>query len=179
MISDNAKTFRGTELKKYNAKNGISWRFNLSKSPWWGGMFERLVRSVKRCLIKEIGNSKLTFEELMTLLVEIEMMLNNRPLTYIDEAERTLTLTPAHMFYGRRILNGGLVENDVEVEEYGRDEVIRHVVRINKSVQHFWDRWVKEYLLELREHQKVHGGVNDIQVDDVVIIHEKNVKRHK
>ena len=43
-VSDNAKTFKGIQLKRYNSKNGISWRFNLSKSPWWGGMFERLIR---------------------------------------------------------------------------------------------------------------------------------------
>ena len=70
-VSDNGKTFKGNQLRKYNAKNGIKWHFNLSKSPWWGGLFERLIRSVKRCLIKGIGHKKMNYEELLTMLTEV------------------------------------------------------------------------------------------------------------
>jgi hypothetical protein len=70
--------------------------------PWWGGFFERLVGLVKRCLRKVLGNAKLTFEELLTTLVEVEGTLNSRPLTYIyDEVENDV-LTPNHLIFGRR-----------------------------------------------------------------------------
>ena len=49
----------------------IEWRFNLERAPWWGGFFERMVESVKRCLHKVIGNARLTFDELLTVLVEV------------------------------------------------------------------------------------------------------------
>ena len=78
MVSDNGKTFKGRELMKYNANHGINWRFNLPKSPWWGGMFERMVRSTKRCLKKVIGHQRLTYEELLTTLIEVEAVINNR-----------------------------------------------------------------------------------------------------
>ena len=52
--------------------------FNLEKAPWWGGVFERLVKSVKRCLKKTISGARLTYEELLTVIIEVEMILNCR-----------------------------------------------------------------------------------------------------
>ena len=62
------------------AKN-INWWFIVEKSPWWGGFYERLVGCVKRCLKKVLSNARLTYEELLTLLIEIEGILNSRLLT--------------------------------------------------------------------------------------------------
>ena len=59
---------------------GIRQNFILPLSPWWGGFYERLVRTVKLCLKKTSGKSFVTFEELQTILCEIEMAINNRPL---------------------------------------------------------------------------------------------------
>ena len=50
---------------------------DVSKTPWWGGFFERLVRSVKRCLKKVIGHSKLSYDDLSTLVIEIKGTLNS------------------------------------------------------------------------------------------------------
>ena len=71
-----------------------------------GGFWERLVGSMKRCLKKTIGRSSLSFEELRTVLLEVEGTLNNRPLTYLyDEEEGVLQpLTPAELIYGRQII---------------------------------------------------------------------------
>ena len=66
-----------------------------------GGFWERLVKSVKRCLKKTIGRASLTFDEMTTLMVEIEATLNNRPLTYVFDAEGIdQPLTPADLIYG-------------------------------------------------------------------------------
>ena len=64
-----------------------------------------MVRCVKRYLKKSIGRTSLTFEELRTILVEVEATLNNRPLTYMydDEEGVSYPLTPADLIYGRRI----------------------------------------------------------------------------
>ena len=41
----------------------VQWVYNLEKAPWWGGMFERMIRSIKRCLKKAIGRAKLSYDE--------------------------------------------------------------------------------------------------------------------
>ena len=116
MLTDNAKTFKSasvavkkiswsSEVKQYLANRQVDWQFIVERTPWWGGFWERLVRSVKRCLKKSVGRSLLTFEELRTLVVEMEATLNNRPLTYIygDKEDLSYPLTPADLIYGRQI----------------------------------------------------------------------------
>ena len=56
----------------------MQWSFNLKKAPWWGGMFERMIESVKCCLQKTIGHAKLTYDELLTALTMVEMIVNLR-----------------------------------------------------------------------------------------------------
>ena len=72
-------------------------------SPWWGGVFERLVRSVKRCLKKMLGLAHLSYDELITALVEVEMVLNSRPLTVVSADDLEDPLTPFHLIVGHRL----------------------------------------------------------------------------
>ena len=61
----------------------ISWKFIVAASPSWGGFWERRVQSVKRSLRKILFRSTVNYEELVTIVTEIEGMINCRPLTYI------------------------------------------------------------------------------------------------
>ena len=71
IISDNGRTFKSAAkllvkiLKQPKAQEcfagiHIEWSFNLEKASWWGGIFECMIKSVKRCLWKTIGRGKLT-----------------------------------------------------------------------------------------------------------------------
>ena len=62
-----------------------------------------MVRSVKRCLRKTLGNARLTLDERNTVLVEVEGTLNARPLTDEYEEFDGEILTPSHLIYGRAI----------------------------------------------------------------------------
>ena len=73
------------------------------KSTLVGGFLERMVASVKDCLRKTLGNARLSYEELLTVLAEVECKLNARPLTYEYNEVHGEVLTPSHFIYGRRI----------------------------------------------------------------------------
>ena len=181
MVSDNGKTFKGQELKKFNAMNGTKWRFNLSKAAWWGGVFERMVRSTKRCLKKAIGLRKLSYEELNTILIEIEAVINNRPLVYVEEEDMDQLLTPSHLFCGRRTMDKEFRLSHETEDELNPNNLISRTKQINASIDHFWRRWSKEYLIELRENHKMKNKQSNLEVrpGDAVFIHEDYVKRNK
>ena len=116
MLSDNGKMFvaaakvvtkvvTSPKVQEYFEGIGIQWKFNVPRAPWWGGVFERLVRSTKQCLRKVLGQAKFSHDELLTALIEIEMVLNFRPLTYISENDLDEALTPSHLLIGRRLMN--------------------------------------------------------------------------
>ena len=102
-ISDNFKTFKAKEIIRFALKSKIIWKFILEKSPWWGGFYERLVGIIKRCLKKVAGKAFLNYDELTTLLMEIEQTLNTRPLTYLSDNNEDEAITPSHLLYGRNI----------------------------------------------------------------------------
>ena len=82
--------FNSPTVRRHLANKGIRWTFNRERAPWWGGYFERLVQSVKRCLKKILKNAKVT----RTVLVETEATLNSRPLTFVSSGEIEKPLTP-------------------------------------------------------------------------------------
>ena len=187
MVSDNAKTFKATakaleklysssEIQGFLEGNRIEWRFNLERAPWWGGFFERMVRCVKRCLKKVLGKASLTFAELLTVVVEIEGTLNSRPLTFAYDEVGYEVLTPSHLMFGRRLISmpDDIIADDSEDES----DCGKRFKYLTKKKEHFWNRWRREYLVDLREFHKGKGGQGDIvEIGDVVVVHEDNVKR--
>ena len=112
VYSDNGRTFVGAaqwikqvmqdeKFQNFLAYQGIKWQFNLSCAPWWGGQFERMVGLVKRAFYKCIGNGLLSWAELQEVLLDIEVALKNRPLSYVDEDIQLPILTPSSFLYGQ------------------------------------------------------------------------------
>ncbi|GFX74723.1 integrase catalytic domain-containing protein [Trichonephila clavipes] len=111
IYSDNARTFKAaereltyfanilkdSEFQSFVADKGIHWKFIVERAPWWGGFYERLVKTIKDPLRKILGRALLTFEELSTILSEVEVIVNHRPLTYVEnDPGEPEPLTPAH-----------------------------------------------------------------------------------
>ena len=189
IVSDNAKTFQATEKalnKLFNHPEikadldyeRIEWKFNLERAPWWGGMFERMVSSVKNCLRKVLGNARLTFDELSTLLTEVEATLNSRPLTYEYNEVEEEVLTPSHLIYGRRIktLPDEVVEPDDARSEENCSSRFKY---LSTRLEHFWQRWRKEYLANLREFHRCRSEKQErkVKIGDVVVVYDEEKKR--
>ncbi|XP_043063213.1 uncharacterized protein LOC122319685 [Drosophila yakuba] len=122
LYSDNGTTFHGgkqtlydmrrlaiqqakdEELAGFFANEGISWHFIPPSAPHFGGMWEAGVRSIKLHMKRILGSKALTFEELSTVLTQIEAILNSRPLC--PTGDNSLDpLTPAHFLTGFPILH--------------------------------------------------------------------------
>ena len=92
---------KSEQLQDHLTDQSITWQFNLSHAPWWGGHFERLVGLVKRALYKGIGQASLFWRELEEVLLNMEVTLNNRPLCYVEDDVQLLVLTPNAMMFGQ------------------------------------------------------------------------------
>ena len=145
IVSDNAATFRATadwikkirrseRLQDFLADQEITWQFNLSKSPWWGGMYERLIREIKMTLYKTVRKTPFTLEQLEGVIMDIEKHLNNRPLTYIESDFGKEVLTQNVIMFGQKAHQ---IEN-IEVED---DEVTKMLKRQQEAKQYAWQRW--------------------------------------
>ena len=191
MISDNGHTFEAAakevnsifsspEVERYFDQRGIKWRFNVPRAPWWGGLFERLVRSVKRCLRKNLSKARLSYEELLTALAEVEFVLNSRPLTYVTSSDLEEPLTPSHLMYGRRIMSLPDYLIDDEDKDVDNESLNSRLKYLNHTINSFWKRWRKEYLLELREAHRhfLSNGTPRIAVGDVVVVYAEGQPRN-
>ena len=89
----------------YRQTNRMELHHRTSSTVKLGGYWERLVQSVKRPLKKVLGRSTLNFDELNTLLVETESVINSRPIAcvYDNKDCNSHPLTPSDLIYGRRI----------------------------------------------------------------------------
>jgi len=84
------------------AVEGITWYFNPLWSPHMGGIFESMVKQVKRAMKTAINDQVLPEETLHMVLVETEAIVNSRPLTPVsDDPNDYEALTPNHFLIGR------------------------------------------------------------------------------
>ena len=194
IVSDNGSTFKSAfrqiadlmkspVVRQYLAEKKVEWIFNLKRAPWWGGLFERMVRSVKRCIKKTIGGARLTYEELLTVIIETEMVLNARPLSYVTSADVEEPLTLSHLLHGRRLMSlpdtctGDLMDPDFELSS---TELSKRMNHLSNVMNHFWRRWRDEYLIELRNshrHSAKNTAPTPVAVGDMVVVHDEDLPR--
>ena len=187
IFSDNGRTFVGAaklikeiqkdeQMQDYLASEKITWRFNLSRAPWWGGQFERLVGLFKRAFYKVIGGGMLTWSELSEVVLDVETHLNRRPLSYVEDDVQLPLLTPASFLFQRSIR---LPERQPWREEDYELRKRQRYLRTCKDA--LWKRWTREYLAALRErHTHIgQGKPRPLNVGDVVIIRSEDKNRGK
>ncbi|XP_063993399.1 uncharacterized protein LOC135171041 [Diachasmimorpha longicaudata] len=187
--SDNATTFVGANrelqelyallnterhdefINRHLAEQGIEWKFIPPVAPHCGGLWEAAVKSCKQHMKKVIGNELLTYQQLNTLCVKIEGILNSRPLTPLSSDPNDFTaLTPAHFLHGD--INSDLPAPDFTETPNNRLSYWQHLEKIK---QHFWNRWHKEYLSELNIRHKWTSGHHDINIGAMVLLRDDNL----
>ena len=136
--SDNAKTFKkasNTLALKYN----IDWIFSTELAPWTGGVWERLVRTIKSCLKVVMKNYNRSNSDFSTCLCLIEEVVNKRPITYCNgNEEDVLPLTPWDFL---------VFSYTDDIRKPTETNDLSHFFKENnKLVNCFWKRWKLQYL---------------------------------
>ncbi|KYN15040.1 hypothetical protein ALC57_12744, partial [Trachymyrmex cornetzi] len=142
------------------------WRFIPPAAPHFGGKWEAAVKSAKHHLRRIIGDSTLTYEELSTLVTQIEAVLNSRPLCpLIEDADDYLALTPGHFLLGEAptvIPEPNLI--DETSSRLNRWQLIR------QKVEHFWKRWKAECLQRYHVISKCHHPSTQLKEGSLVLV---------
>ncbi|XP_055597066.1 uncharacterized protein LOC129747074 [Uranotaenia lowii] len=180
--SDNGTNFQGaSRVLREQINRGLAntftncqtkWTFNPPGAPHMGGVWERLVQSVKCAIKGAYEEGKLNDEGLQTLLVEAEGIVNSRPLTYLPlDAAEYEALTPNHFLLGS---SNGVKQPAVPVEENRKLKTTWDLIQHELDV--FWKRWLKEYMPIIRRRSKWFKQVRSIEVGDLVLVVDNKVR---
>lgn len=169
--SDNAKTFVAA-ARKLSVIHNIVWRFNTEKAPWFGGCWERMVRTVKVALRYSLSQKHLNTQELLTLVYHIENLVNHRPITFANgNEEEILPLSPIQFLIPSASLE---TSRNLSVN---RNSYLKAMAQNASAVRKFWTRWKKEYLPYLIENTRNHQDYS-IKVGDVMLLNENCKRQH-
>lgn len=180
LYSDNGTMYVGTcnELAKflkenhndiisYSAENEIRFKFAPAYSPHFNGMAEATVKSVKYHLKRVLSMANLDYEEMNTVLVQIEGILNSRPLTPISsDPSDLIPLSPAHFLIGRTLT----LPPAPQVEDTRQLSTLSRYMRVQQLKAHFWKRYSKEYISELQSRSKWRTQGAHPQLGEMVIV---------
>ncbi|XP_055632604.1 uncharacterized protein LOC129773080 [Toxorhynchites rutilus septentrionalis] len=188
LFSDNGKNFVGAHnelmelyimlttqrennnIQSFCANEGIIWHFSPPRAPHFGGLWEAAVKVAKKHLHRQLLNARLSFEDLSTILTQIEASMNSRPLVPLSEDPNDLAcLTPGHFLIGSSMQS--LPEIDVRNIQLNK---LDHYQALQRTYQQFWHHWSTEYLQELqrctthnRPNHEFHPGRLVVLVDEM------------
>ncbi|XP_058816948.1 uncharacterized protein LOC131680246 [Topomyia yanbarensis] len=157
------------QILDWCSENEIMWRFIPPRAPHFGGLWEAAVKSAKHHLLREIGSVNVSYEDMITILAQIEMCLNSRPLTAIPSDPSDLeALTPGHFLVGTS-LQAVLEPSLCDVP----DNRLSHWQLTQKRVQRIWARWYPEYLQQLQSRATKQYPKVTIEPGRVVVIKDE------
>ena len=164
-----SKIHQSEDVAYFLAQSSVKWHMIPPTSPHFGGIWEAGIKSVKFHLKRVIGDCKLTFEELSTLLCQIEGLLNSRPLvaSQDQDIDSIHALTPSHFLVGDALTQ--IPQRSDEVNLGRRWELVQ------KMRNCFWKRWHLEYLNSLQQRCKWKTSQPNITEGDVVILKDDNL----
>ncbi len=183
--SDNGTNLVGAErllreeISKWNQlqiqhallQKGIDWHFSPPYGSHHGGVWERMIRSVRKILFGLMNEQvyHLDDESLQTLFCEVEGILNSRPISEMSSDPKDLSaLTPNHLLL---LQSGEVLPPGTFTAE---DNIPKRRWRIVQYLSdQFWKRWTREYLPLLQQRQKWTNVERNIKKGDIVLLMDK------
>ena len=169
------RSINWTKVAEDGRIKSIEWIFNVEKAPWGNAIAERMIRAIKPGLRIVVGNAKLTYNQLATILIECEGIINSRPLGMVSDHPDDLTpITPAELIIGRKMTH--LPDPNPRKTETNLVHLWR---KRQATLNAFWKRWQKDYLLNQDLRKKWHKPANDQLLNQVVLLKEDNMSRNE
>ncbi|KAJ0019036.1 hypothetical protein NQD34_006605 [Periophthalmus magnuspinnatus] len=169
------KNSQDPKIQRFLRENGCIWEFNPPHASHMGGSWERMIGVARRILDSMFLqlNVNLTHEVLSTLMAEVAAIMNARPLVPVStDPDNPQVLSP----------NMLLTQKSGAPPPFGdfteKDMYIKHWRQVQALANQFWTRWRKEYLPYLQHRQKWTTHRRDLQVEDVVLLKDKQVERN-
>lgn len=161
LLSSQYNRIMEQELEKFR----INWKMIPPRAPHFGAIWEANIKSLKTHLYRVIGNQLLTYEELQTVLVQIECIMNSRPLSVITSDPDPEVITPAHFLMSTplRYLPASSLSDTCK-------NLVRRKLLLDSMVNSYWKKWHIEYLHTLQTRQKWQNNDHPIAVGTVVLI---------
>lgn len=159
-------------IEKYQ----VEWKLLPAHSPWMGGVYERLIREVKRAVSHVINEKRINIASFNIALNDAAHRINNRPLTHnAVSADDAPVLTPHLLAKGRcgwPYLPG--LQSSPKTDG-SRD---RSVYRGGRAVaDEIMRRFYRFYLPVLTKRVKWFKDVKPIKAGDLVLLIEPNETR--
>lgn len=192
---DNGTNFVGTDNEFRKAMNDmgsekiksfllenqcdIEWKYNTPASSHHGGVWERLIRSVRQTLyvlLKKQPGQQLNDDSLRTLMTEVESIVNSRPLTVdaLSDGTSPAPLSPMTLLTQKSkvvYLPFGNFDDDCALHSK------RQWRRVQYFANQFWSRFRKEYLCQIQTRTKWLKKQRNFEIGDVVLLKDDSVCR--
>ena len=187
--SDNGTNFVGTnnEMKKAfkemdhkkikiflqeKGADWLEWHHNPPAASHMGGVWERQIRSARRILegLMRTHGQSLNDESLRTLMTEVEMIVNSRPLTVenLNDISSNMPLSPSNLLTMKTNVVMPPPGNFMKPDLYSK----KRWRRVQHIAEEFWNRWRKEFLQSLQERQKWNTKTRNFEVGDIVLLQD-------
>lgn len=170
------------EIQEQLGELGIQWYFNTALAPWQGGFYERFVGITKKALKHALGDHQYLNKDLETIVIKCESIVNNRPLTYIDnDTENFSIIRPIDLItpqFTQPEFDEDLLEEEYETYTSRFRQTLAHVKRFWKVIQRDYFNQAKIFRTAPQNNRAASNLVKPV-IGEVVLLVDEQTPREK
>ena len=189
IYSDNFSTFKCTDrdlsivleskqLSDYLRSEDVEWKYSTPNAPWCNGFSERLVGVVKRNLHKTLYKAFVSVDDFVTVLKEIEAIVNSRPISYnVYDLENLKPISPNMLLHGRNLPQIPFLDRKFIIDHVDNTFVSKRLAYLESLKTYFWQIFHKEYISNLSEihfRQSRNDNNTKLNIGDLCLLDDRS-----